>query len=95
VVADAVLEDALEEKGQFLRRARGVFLGKLEHRVLDDVERRLFVLDREHALLEGAPFGRGEKVGQFFSSGQGALPRAVALASREGRERGRPATPRL
>ena len=63
----------------------GVVLRQLEHRVLDDVERRLLVLDGEDALLEGASLHRGEEVGQFFSGGQGAPPAGPGRAPRQAR----------
>ena len=56
MVVDGVLQDALEQHRQLAGWLVGVFLGQLEHRVLNDVERRVLVADGEHRLLEGAPF---------------------------------------
>src|SRR5205085_4285337 len=70
-----MLEDALEEEGEFPRGAVGILLGEPQHRVLDDVESRLLLLHREDGLLEGASLDGGEKIGHLLRSGQGRSSR--------------------
>jgi hypothetical protein len=70
MVADGILQDPLEEERQLLGWAVAVALGETQHRILDDVERGLFVADREARLLEGAPLGGGEKLGKLGAGGQ-------------------------
>src|SRR5207245_3047294 len=54
MVVNGVLQNALKQHRQFLRRLGSVFLGQLEHRVLYDVKRRILVAYREERLLDGA-----------------------------------------
>jgi hypothetical protein len=65
VVADAVLQDALEEHGEFVGAAVAIFLGELHHRILDDVERTFVVANGVSRLPEGATLDGGEKIRQF------------------------------
>jgi len=62
VIPDRVLQNALEQHGKLGERLVTVFLGEPHHRVLHDVECRLFVADREQGLLEGPFFDAGEEV---------------------------------
>src|ERR1043166_1988800 len=72
MIVDGVLKDALEQHRQLGRRATAVLLGELQHGVLDDVERRILVADREKRLLEGATLDLREKGRQFRSGSHGA-----------------------
>ena len=56
VIVNRVLQDALEQHRQFFGRLSSVLLGEFEHRILDDVERRILVADGEERLLERASF---------------------------------------
>jgi len=89
VVADAVLEDALEEKGQFLG-GRERISRKLEHRVLDDVERRLFVwTENTHCLKARRSVPRRGSQTVLFEGRELSRGAWRSLPAR-GRERGRP-----
>ena len=74
MVANGVLEDALEQQGEFLGWRAAVFLRQLQHRFLHDVERNVLVAHREHRLLVGAPFHLSEEVRQFLAGSQLFLP---------------------
>ena len=72
MVVDRVLQDPLEQHRQLGRRLFRIFLGELQHRVLDDVERRVLVADGEHRLLEGATLDLRQKCRNFGGGGQDA-----------------------
>jgi hypothetical protein len=59
------LQDSLEQQGNFCRRLVAIMFGKLEHCVLDYVQRCLFIAYRKYGLLERTPFCAGEKGRQF------------------------------
>ena len=71
---DRVLQDPLEQQRQLAGRLVRVFLGQLQHRVLDDVERGILVPHGEHRLLEGASLDAGEEGGDFLCGSQCSLP---------------------
>ena len=62
MVVDGVLQDALKQHRQFRQRLGGVFFGKPQHRILDDVECGVLVAHGKQRLLEGAAFDLCEKV---------------------------------
>jgi hypothetical protein len=70
MIADRVLQYSLEEHWELLARARCVFLGKFEHRVLHGVERDLLVARRKKRLLVCATLYRGQKIGEFLAGSQ-------------------------
>ena len=74
MVVDRVLQDPLEQERQLGRRLDRVFLGQLQHRILDDIQRRVLVPHREHRLLEGATLDLGEECGDFLCGSQCAVP---------------------
>ena len=59
-------QDALEQQRQLGGRPVGVFLGQPDHRVLDDVERRVVVAHGVDGALEGPLLDALEEVGEFF-----------------------------
>jgi hypothetical protein len=63
---DRVLENSVEKQGQFGRRLVRILFGKLEHRVLDDVQRRFLVADGEFRVFEGAALDFGEERRHFL-----------------------------
>ena len=67
---DRVLQDPLEQHRQLARRFVGIFLGQLEHRVLDDVERRFVIPHGIHRLLERTPLDFREEGRNFLCRGQ-------------------------
>jgi hypothetical protein len=84
-VPDGVLQDALEQRRQFLGGAGAVALRQLEHAVLHDVQRAVPVAQGEQRLLERAALDIREEGGQFVGGGQlagsagaAALPRSPA-----------------
>src|SRR5450631_2622565 len=97
MVANRILENTLEEEGQFRGGLRRVLVGELEHRVLDDIERRLVVAHREHALLEGAPLHGSEEIGQLLRRGQGSFSIAARgfAVGPNGSKPARSASPRM
>ena len=70
MIVDRVLQDALEQHRQLGGRFISIFLGQLEHGVLDDVERRVVVAHGEHRLLERAPLDFCEERRYFLVRGQ-------------------------
>jgi len=50
-----------------------IFLYKLHHCVLDDIQRRFMISYGEHGLLEGAPFDTGKKSGKFGTGSRNCL----------------------
>ena len=72
MIADGVLEDALEQQRQLGGGPRRVLLGQPQHRVLHDVQRRFLVVDGVDALLESAALDGGEEVGHLLAGGQGS-----------------------
>ncbi len=68
VVADGVLQNALEEQRQFGGGRVGIAVGQLHHGVLHDVERVLLVPHGVQGLLEGAFLRRQEEVGHFLAA---------------------------
>ena len=85
MVVDRVLQDPLKQHRQLCGRLGGVFLGELEHRVLNDVERRLLVTHGEQRLLEGATLDLRQKGRQFGMRSQVRPP-----GSRRSRDYKRP-----
>jgi hypothetical protein len=71
MIVDRVLQDPLEHERQLLRGPIRIFLGQLEHRVLDDVQRRIFVAYGVHGLLERAALDTREERGQLGDGSQG------------------------
>lgn len=69
-VADGILQDALEQHRQFCRRPGGVILRQLEHRLLHDIERKVFVPYRKYRLLECPAFDFCQKIREFLVCGQ-------------------------
>ena len=65
-IADRVLQDALEEHRELVIRTVAVFLGQLEHGILDDIERGFLVMHCEHGLLEGPAFDGFQKAGKLL-----------------------------
>ena len=55
MVVDRILKYPLEQHGKLGRRFVGIFFGQLEHRILDDIERRFVVSHGVHRLLERTP----------------------------------------
>jgi hypothetical protein len=55
-----------------------VLFGQFEHRILDDVQRGVLVLDRKHRLFECSTLHLGEKRRDFLVGGQFSLPGTVA-----------------
>lgn len=77
VVTDVILQDTLKQQGQLRKRFCRVFLGKLEHRVLNDIQRRIFIPHREQRLLIRAAFRSGQKIGEFLIGSQLSQPRGL------------------
>jgi hypothetical protein len=77
MVVNGVLQDALKQHRQLLRRLGGVFLGQLEHRVLYDVERRILIAYSEERLLERAALDLREKSREFLMRSDCYPPGAV------------------
>jgi len=77
IVVNGVLQDALKQHRQLLRRLGGVFLGQLEHRVLYDVERRILIAYSEERLLERAALDLREKSREFLMRSDCYPPGAV------------------
>jgi hypothetical protein len=73
-IAYRVLENPLEKQGQFCRRPCGILFRKTQHRVLDDVQRRVLVANRELGLFEGPPLDAGEEIREFIARSQGTSP---------------------
>ena len=61
-----ILQDTLKQKRQFGRRAVAVLFRELDHRILNDVERRVVVTYGVHRLLERASFDARQKIGEFL-----------------------------
>jgi hypothetical protein len=70
VVTNGVLQDTLKQQGQLHKRFCRVFLGKLEHRILDDIQRSIFIPHRKQRLFIGATFRSGQKIGEFLIGSQ-------------------------
>ncbi len=70
IIADRVLQDALEQHGEFFRRMLAVALGELHHGVLHDIQRRMLVAYGELRLFVGATFHLGEEFGKLLWRGQ-------------------------
>jgi hypothetical protein len=82
MIADPVLQDALEKHGEFFRRPVAILLGKLHHGILHDVEGAFFVTNGIGRLPEGAALYRGEKIRQFALCCQrGFLQEIMGLAA--------------
>ena len=74
MVVNRVLQDALEQHRQLGDRLRRIVFSELEHRVLHDVERHLFVPDGEHRLLERSALDLCQKGRQFLCRSQVSVP---------------------
>ena len=73
IVPDGVLQDTLEQHRQLFTGFIGVFLCKLEHGILHDVERGLFFMYAEVGLLERTAFDDFQELGQFVTGSQRKL----------------------
>ncbi len=69
VVANGVLQDALEQQGEFRGRFVAVALRQLDHGFLHNIQRRLLVAHRVGRMFVGAALHAGEKVGKLNGSG--------------------------
>ena len=67
------LQDALKQQGQLRTGAVAVAVSELEHRVLNDVQRRVVVADSENGLFEGATLDSRKEVTQFVFASQGTV----------------------
>jgi hypothetical protein len=63
VVVDRILQDALEQRWELVRRAITVALCEFEHCILDDIQRDLVVAQSEDSLLESSSLYACQKVG--------------------------------
>lgn len=54
VVPDRILKDPLKQHGKLVVGTVAVFFGQLEHRILNDIERGIFIADGKYRLLEGS-----------------------------------------
>jgi len=70
MVMDGVLQDALKQHRQLGHRIRCVFFGQLQHRILHDIERRIFIADCEKRLLVSTPLDFREKRRDFLIRSQ-------------------------
>jgi hypothetical protein len=70
MVMDRVLQDPMEDQRQLRGRSIRIFLRQLEHRILDDVERRVLVADSVHRLLERAALDLGEERRKLWKGSQ-------------------------
>ena len=70
IIADGVLQDALEQQRQFLIRFFSIFVGEFKHGVLHNIQRRVLIPYREQRLFVSAAFGFGEEAGKFVVAGQ-------------------------
>lgn len=71
IVADRILEDALEQERQFRCRPGAIFLGQFHHGILDDILSGVLVPNGKERLFVSAPFDAGQKIGQFGTGCQG------------------------
>jgi hypothetical protein len=71
MIVDGVLQNALKQHRQLGERFGRVFFRQLEHRVLHDIQRGIFVANRKHRLLECATFDFREKSRKFLVRSQG------------------------
>ena len=71
VVADGVLQDALEQQRQFGGWLVAVLFRQPHHAVLDDIECRVIVAHGEKRLFEGAALDVGKKFGKLGAGSQG------------------------
>jgi hypothetical protein len=53
------LQNALEQSRELVHRAVTITFGKSQHRVLDNVQRKLFITQRELGVTKRAPFNAG------------------------------------
>jgi hypothetical protein len=65
-----ILENSLEQQRQFFRGLVGILLNELCHRILNDVQCKVFIVHREQRLFIGAPFGFNQKIRDFLSGSQ-------------------------
>ena len=70
MIVDGILKNALKQHRQLAKRLPGVLLRQFEHRFLDNVERRVFVANCEHRLLERPALDFCEKCRKFLVRGQ-------------------------
>ncbi len=70
MIAHGVLQNALKKHRQFVARTRRVLLGEFHHRVLHNIERKLFVAYGEKHLFERTTLDRREKVREFLTGSQ-------------------------
>ena len=70
MVADGVLQDALEQHGEFFCRMIAITLGEFHHGILHDIQRHMLVAYCELRLFVGAPFHLGEEFGKLLWRGQ-------------------------
>lgn len=73
VVADGILHDAVEKQRQLGDRAVAVLFRQPQHGILDDVERRFLLAQREYRLLESTPLDAFEKRGELAAGCQASL----------------------
>ena len=75
MVTYGVLQDALEQHGEFFGWPVAIAFGQLKHGVLHNIESGMLVTNGVLSLFIGASFGLGEEFGkllwrrQFFGSG--------------------------
>jgi len=78
---NGVLQDALKQQGQFVGRLVAIFLGQLDHCILDNVERYFIFAHCIHGLFEGPAFNHFREIGEFFIGGHAMRPLWVCSRS--------------
>lgn len=74
MIADRILQDALEQQRQLCCRLIGIAFREPEHRILYQVQRELLFSNRENGLFECPALHFGEEVGELlFGSQSGPL----------------------
>ena len=62
MITDGILQNALEQHRQFLGRFVAVFFRELEHRILNDVQRRVIVAHGKNRMFICAALDAAEKL---------------------------------
>lgn len=76
VIAYGILQDAVEQQGQFFRWLVAIFLCQLDHRILHDIEGCMAVLHRKHRVFVCATLNSAKKIVQFGLGCQFSLLRS-------------------
>jgi hypothetical protein len=74
-IANGILQNALEQQRQLLRRSIAILFRQFHHGILHDIQRCVIVAHGKRSLLESASFDLNQEIGKLPLGSQFYLPK--------------------